>query len=92
MYLISQNGRLIANMDNIADVYIHAVGYMYDGENHITHWDIMATYPAVFEDSLCALLAEYNEHEEEKCVKQFEAFKKALLAEEKFFDVGKEIE
>ena len=44
MYLISQNGRLIANMDNIADVYIHPVGYMYGGVNHINslgyHGDI----------------------------------------------------
>ena len=89
MYLISQNGRLVANMDNIADVYIHQVGYMYGGKNHITHWNIMATYPAGSEDSLCALLAAYNEHEEEKCVKQFEAFKKALLAGENFFDFGR---
>lgn len=86
MYLISQNSELIANMDNISDVYISNREYE-DDYGYITLWEIRAGYPATSDR-----LAKYGSNEKEKCVKQFEAFKRALLAEEKFFDFGKEIE
>ena len=81
MYLISKNGRLIVNMDNIADVYI------YDNKHEC--WQINVAYGGMLP---YVAIARYGNNEEEKCVKQFEAFKKALLAGEKYFDFSKEIE
>lgn len=90
MYLISQNGRLIVNMDNVADICVHCDQVQnYKGDMKPKYWQIDVEYrsslPAV-------VVARYGNNEEEKCVKQFEAFKKALLAGEKFFDFGKEVE
>lgn len=82
MYLISQNGRLIVNMDNVAYIYLHC-------EQAQKYWQIAVEHGS---SSHAVIVARYGNNEEEKCVKQFEAFKKALLAGEKFFDFGKEVE
>lgn len=80
-------------MDNVAEIRIYCNSY-FDSKNDLIakYYEINASYPAASTTScVYTTLAEYGQNEV-KCVKQFEAFKKALLAGEKFFDFSKEVE
>lgn len=62
MNILSQDGKILVNYNNVASLYIQKKYMQYSHPD--TWWEIWAVYPAVSEDVIYDVLAKFDDEKE----------------------------
>ena len=77
MNILSQDGEILVNYNNVASLYIQKKYMQYSYPD--TWWEIVAMYPAVSNDVICDVLARFDD--EKECVRVFKRMTSLICQE-----------